>query len=414
VVKKGYNWTGGAELGEHSRRKHKIIREYLIEYVRVRCQLPQRARFRLGVVDGFAGGGRYDDGSPGSPIVIIEALRDAAAGIAADRAASGMARLKIECLLILNDQHPEAYGLMKEIVPPVVAAAGAANPDLRIEVEYFNASFAEAYKAATLRLQAQSIRNALYYLDQYGHAHVERRLAREILGSFESVEVYVTLGIEPLLAFLPKQDDVTQERRLGRLGLNRDNLAALRGPHSHDGFLGAAERLVFGAMKGWAPFVSPFSIQSTDGWRYWLLQFAKNHRARQVYNDVLHANGSLAHFGRSGLDMLAYDARQDEASLYLFDDDGRARARGQLHDDVGRKLNELGGTVIVRDFYEAAYSATPAHHEDIAEALIRHPEIAIQTPQGGERRVPGTIDVDDRLILRPQRTFVFPSSKPGG
>jgi three-Cys-motif partner protein len=60
MVKKSYDWVKGETLDDHSLRKHNIIREYFADYLHVRCQLPQQTRFRLAVVDGFAGGGRYN------------------------------------------------------------------------------------------------------------------------------------------------------------------------------------------------------------------------------------------------------------------------------------------------------------------------------------------------------------------
>jgi hypothetical protein len=72
VVEKSYEWADGAKLEEHSRRKHKILREYVFDYLTVCCKLPQQERFRLAIVDGFAGGGRYQCGTPGSPLILNE------------------------------------------------------------------------------------------------------------------------------------------------------------------------------------------------------------------------------------------------------------------------------------------------------------------------------------------------------
>lgn len=55
MVEKRYEWADGAKLEEHSKRKHKILREYVFDYLTVRCKLPQQERFRLAIVDGFAG-----------------------------------------------------------------------------------------------------------------------------------------------------------------------------------------------------------------------------------------------------------------------------------------------------------------------------------------------------------------------
>ena len=56
MVEKPYQWPEGAKLEDHSRRKRKMLREYFFNYLTVRCQLPQQERFRVAVIDGFAGG----------------------------------------------------------------------------------------------------------------------------------------------------------------------------------------------------------------------------------------------------------------------------------------------------------------------------------------------------------------------
>jgi three-Cys-motif partner protein len=77
MVEKPYRWAAGATLEEHSKRKHKILHEYFARYMAVRCQLPQQERFRLAIVEGFAGAGRYSCGTAGSPVIFIEELRAA-------------------------------------------------------------------------------------------------------------------------------------------------------------------------------------------------------------------------------------------------------------------------------------------------------------------------------------------------
>src|ERR1700744_3653731 len=103
MVEKPYEWLDGATLEEHSRRKHKILREYFARYLAVRCQLPQQERFRLAIVEGFAGGGRYKCGTTGSPLIFVEELKQFAVAESIRRAEHGMKGIQIECLLILND-----------------------------------------------------------------------------------------------------------------------------------------------------------------------------------------------------------------------------------------------------------------------------------------------------------------------
>ena len=102
MSKKPYSWVAGAVLEEHSRRKHKVIAEYVARYLTVRCQLPQQSRFRLAIVDGFAGGGQYKCGSPGSPLIFINELRVATYQFNIKRQSEGMSPLYSECQRIRN------------------------------------------------------------------------------------------------------------------------------------------------------------------------------------------------------------------------------------------------------------------------------------------------------------------------
>jgi three-Cys-motif partner protein len=141
LVKKAYAWEDGAILDEHSRRKHKILREYFHEYLLVRCQNPKQTKFRLAVVDGFSGGGRYACGSAGSPVIFIEELQRALAAINLRRASQGMGKVVIECLLIFNDAIPRVTQLLRECCAPLVAAVREQAPDLSLEILYMSETY---------------------------------------------------------------------------------------------------------------------------------------------------------------------------------------------------------------------------------------------------------------------------------
>ncbi len=137
MVEKQYSWETGAVLEEHSRRKHKIVREYFARYLAVRCQLPMQSKFRLAIVDGFAGGGRYQCGSPGSPIIFIEELRLAAEELNIKRHSEGMAPLDIECFLILNDFDPATIKTLEGHIAPLTAEIAQNAPKVAPSGEVF-------------------------------------------------------------------------------------------------------------------------------------------------------------------------------------------------------------------------------------------------------------------------------------
>lgn len=408
MVEKHYSWNDGVELEEHTRRKHKILREYLARYLAVRCALPQQTKFRLAIVEGFAGGGRYRCGSPGSPLIFLEELRAAAEAFSLKRQTEGMASLDIECFIILNDAEPGTIDILKVHIEPVIAAVSVEVPKLHLQVAYFAKSFGSVYLEIKALLAQGRYQNVLFNLDQYGHSDVDAATLSDISASFCSAEVFHTFAISSLLAFLRKSKPVLLAKQLSFIGVTGCNLSALEGLMSKKEWLGAAERLVFEAFRSCAPFVSPFSINNPDGWRYWLIHFANNYRARQEYNNVLHRNSSMqAHFGRSGLNMLAFDPANEETALYLFDVSGRARAKQQLLDDIPRLVTEFGDVVGVGQFYSTIYNMTPAHMDDIHTAMIENADLEIVTEAGGERRKPNTIRPHDTLRAKRQRTF-FP------
>lgn len=408
MATKKYQWGEGATLAPHSERKHKILRQYFFQYLLVRCQLPQRERFRLAVVDGFSGAGRYGDGSPGSPIIFIEELKRASEAVNLKRAIDGLGAVDIECFLLFNDANQEAVQLLEKNCAPLLGGIRETVPHLHIQVEYLANKFEQAQPLIKQLLQRGRYRNIIYNLDQCGHSHVTHATLSEIMCSAPSVEIFHTFAIETLVSFLNKKNKEALARQLQHLDIDIDDLTKTDGGLSRQSWLGTAEKIVFEKFRGCAPYVSPFSIHNPQGWRYWLIHFANSYRARQVYNDILHENSSSqAHFGRSGLNMLSYNPAHEEGSLYLFDSDGRMGAKDQLLNDIPKFIAESGDTLAVGDFYESIYNTTPAHKDDIHAAIIESTEIEVITPAGGLRKKPNTIAIEDTIKFRSQRSF-FP------
>ncbi len=403
----GYLWSNGAELDDHSRRKHKILREYFRRYLTVRCQNPHQTRFRLAIIDGFAGGGRYNCGTAGSPIIFIEELERTLKEINLKRTLQNLSSVKIDALLILNDALPNVTAMLKSHCEPLHAALKHNCSNIHLRIFYFCKEFEAAYPAIKELVVSGGYRSVLYNLDQYGHSNVKMETLHDILRatpSARSTEVFYTFAIEGLLTYLSGRDPALLARQLSHLGIEPSNLEALHGQMNKTAWLGAAERLVYETLKNCAPYVSPFSIRNPKGWRYWMLHFANSYRARQVYNDVLHDNGELDHFGRSGLQMLHYNPER-EGKLYMFGEDDRASTREQLLTDIPRLVSASGDAMSIEEFYETAYSATPAHTNDIHAAMLESDDLEVVTPNGGIRRKNHTILVGDTLRRKQQPSF---------
>ena len=411
-----FDWKNGAVLKEHSKRKHKILKEYLAEYLRVRCQLPQMERFRLAIVDGFAGAGRYQCGASGSPVLMLEVLKTTCSEINIIRAAENKRPIQFDVLLIVNDAKPGVIEMCLENLAPVHAAIKDGCERLNVTVKSFAQDFETVYPEIKRMIDSSGYHSSvLFNLDQCGHSKVELATLTDILRSYPASEVFLTFAINAFVSFLPKRDQAELSRRLQHVGVDVKSLGEMDECSTDQAWLGAVEYTVFEAFKNFGAYTSPFSINNPSGWRFWLIHFANNYRARQVYNNILHENSSSqAHFGRSGLHMLSYDPRE-EGQLYLFEQEHRNNAVLQLHDDIPRALAHFGDAIEMGDFYQSVYNETPAHSDDIHKAIIENSDLEVLTPKGGERRVANTISKGDILKLKTQRSFftvLFPQGKP--
>lgn len=406
MVEKPYQWSEGAELAEHSKKKFEVLREYFYEYLLTRCKHPMQRKFRIAIIDFFAGGGVYKCGTEGSPLIFIDTLQKALEEINIKRKSAGAVCVNFECLLIFNDINIDAVSALREVAQPRLAKIKADHPELRLEVLFFNEDFASVKSQAFDLVLQKNFQNILVNLDQCGHSKIDVKTLSDMMNVANSVEVFLTFSIDALNTYLPKSDLAKLKESLRATELEDVEIDEIGEAITTEERLGVAERVVFRSWCRCAKFVSPFSIHNPKKWKYWLLHFAKNHPARRVYNDVSHRlSNNQAHYGRSGLNMLSYDPSFDGSFLYLFDEAQRIDAKNQLMVDIPKRLSELGRQQKVGDFLESIYNETPAHHEDILTTFIDSPELTVLTDKSKPRRAASQITLNDHIELNDQRVF---------
>lgn len=407
MAKKSYDWDGGAPLEDHTKKKHTILSEYLAEYLRIRCRIPQQERFRLAIVDGFSGAGLYKDGEYGSPLIFLDTLINVTKEINSHRAVQGHKLINIECLIIFNDSDPVAIQKLRENLAPMLGGIKEAEDNIDIYTEFYNEKFENGYLKIRDRILKTGCKNVFFNLDQCGYSHVTMQVIRDITSTWKSSEILLTFMIKSFLAYL-SPDKKNNKARLEPEIQEKIDIILDGGVINKKEWLGEAEKITFNYLRSCAKYVSPFSINNPDGWQYWYMHFATSHRARQVYNDILHKFGEAqAHYGRAGLNMLSYNSDQQKAGLYLFGEDSRSESKEALMEDIPRLVSEAGDALLVEQFYENAYNETPAHSEDIHQAIIDSQELEVITASGGARRKASTIKVDDTIRLISQRSFYF-------
>lgn len=399
----------GSKLDEHTKRKHKILKEYFSQYLITRCIHPQRTKFKLAVVDGFSGAGLYECGGFGSPLIFLDELNKTSKQINTQRATNGMRPIEIECYLLFNDSKNAAVEKLKSNVAGLLGEIRESNDKLHIKVEYLNKKFADVYPKIKTVLKTAKYPNVLFNLDQCGYSKVNISIIEDIMSSWGSVEAFLTFSINTIKTYL-SLDEEKNSVLMGHPNLRAEIYSYLQDGGdviSKKDWMGFAEQVIFERLKSCAAYVSPFSINNPEGWRYWLMHFANRPAARRVYNNVLHDNSSYqAHFGRSGLQMLSFNPKE-ETNMYLFDADSRLSAKSALHEDIPHLIDLHGDAISMEDFYMTIYKETAAHSDDIHSVLIQNDDLEVLTPLGNERRKANTIKIGDTIRLKSQKTF-FP------
>src|SRR5881394_2232996 len=113
-------------LDDHTRAKHRVLRAYLDAWIPIMGQQALRMRDytigepRLLLVDGFAGPGRYRDGEPGSPLIMLDALASHAA----------LPRLgDLRFIYLFIEQDPRRVEHLRDEISELHAAAKRAGHD---------------------------------------------------------------------------------------------------------------------------------------------------------------------------------------------------------------------------------------------------------------------------------------------
>ena len=408
-------WQNGSfpNLELHSRAKLKLIADYVTSYIEILCgNTFGSTEFKLTVVDGFAGGGRYRDGERGSPFVLMEAVR-----LAQNRINERGRRLplKIDAHFYFIEEDRCAHECLKheieqsefkaELGRTIFLRRGSFVPQCAEVVHNTN----ERHKRGGGRV--------LFFLDQCGYTAVDPAHLRHLSSSLNhKAEFIINFAVDWFSDFI---NDTKQFRTLFdglKLGehLDFESLLRLKREQSVSYPFLVESKLApaFWKASG-SPFFSPFYIQPEGRHRgYWLLHLAPHARARSAMADVhwKNANGSR-HYGRRGLGMLAYKADgnpEDFLAGMSFSESIRRDSKVVLMEDLAKRIHaDYPNGVAFWDLVHALCNETMANISLIGEALsdLAHEhELIITGPEGGLKR---SGEVAARDVIRPSKQLLL-------
>ena len=370
-------------LGEHSKAKHDVYREYLRRYLRELTKGFGIGLFRLNIVDGFCGGGIYTSGrNPyyGSPIILLEVLHEMQVELQARQTKP----ILIDYHLHLVDSDPGALEVLTKVLHD--RGYGGLIGD---RVFLHGSPFEESLPAIMADVTGRG--STIFILDQYGYTAVPFDLLQRIFRTLRKPEVILTFAYDHLVTWMQDYDRLRQV--LSNMGITLPRAefdAAVSTPSGRDFLI---QRTLCRAFLSFADFYTPFFVMSRkSNMAFWLMHLSMHARARDVMTGLhWELQNHFAHFGGAGQHMLGFDPANPppDTQEYLFDDGARERTLWAMQVDLPPLLYPHRDGIEFRAFFASIANGSPANSEITRQALIglaEHGVIEIRTPEGVKSR----------------------------
>jgi three-Cys-motif partner protein len=164
------------ELEEHTKVKHQLLEKYLRAWISVVGSF----RDTLGYFDCFAGRGEYNDGSIGSPVIVMKAAQELIDKVGKVK--------KFLCTFIENN--PENYESLKNVV------SRAQKTCKDVECHTYNRDFQEVITDYLDYYEDKTMVPCLYFIDPFGWSGVPFHVVKRILEHRYSEIIFVFMTYE--------------------------------------------------------------------------------------------------------------------------------------------------------------------------------------------------------------------------
>lgn len=417
-----YVWKWGDSpppIKRHSQVKHALLRNYLIEYFLTLVSMPHQDRIRLTIVDGFCGGGLYLNKAghevPGSPLVILEAIREATYLIETRQERRKPIDLDVE--LICVDKERSALKHLEQLLKERGHGAALAAERIKLVLGDFADHCAATIKQAHDRSRKSG--RAIFVLDQYGYSRVPVQCLREIFARLNHAEVILTFYIDALISYLNAGNLASFEQATGiRGGMTAAEIDDMKKSPTWRVHLQSSLYQSLTSQCS-AQFYTPFFIRPQRGHGdFWLLHLSQHWKARDVMASThwQHSN-HFSHYGRAGFHMFSstgyitkIDSTDKLQSGFDFSEVAASMSHETMLEQIPSMLFDAAEGMSFEQFFLQRINTTPATREMVESALLtlsqRH-EIEILGADGEESRAKVHLKPEHVLRLPRQTKFFF-------
>lgn len=401
-----YQWRIGSpppRLDQHSAVKHRIIKSYVRDYLTTLMARVTIPRLQLTLVDGFSGGGVYEEEAgtgiiDGSPTLMLRAVQEARLILNQHRDKPRELSVDFEFIDTIPDttkylEHWIRCRAEEGLIDPVDL------PRTRVRCGKF---LDELPRLITDVQRRKAGERAIFVLDQYSYDQLPMHAIAKILRSMKGAEVILNFNVGSLITFL-------SDRAENRLPMERVGLDSyIPWAHLKELKLNSQWRQVLqrhiaqgirqeaGARYATIFFVRP---SSANPWDYWLIHLSNHYRAHDVMKALHWKNATcFGHELEPGIFMHGYIANDDETytsqGAFDFGDQSRIDCIDGIREHLGMHLFDSAKPVCLGDLIQSLATQSPGASEHFLAA-------ASQLHQSGDV----VITNEEGRILRPAKHY---------
>lgn len=383
MATKHYDYASNPMVDYHSTIKHEILKDYIKQYIATLTRNVRIDAFKIALVDGFAGSGKYtarwDSAKTvyGSPIKMLEACDEAE--VSAQEMRNKLFKLNAKFYFV--EKNSDAFNTLKLTLNDIGYAGRIQDENISL----FHSDFLHEVRniVADIKLRSPKARS-LFLLDQYGYSDVPRSVIRSIFSELPGAEIILTFHVDSLLKYL-NEDNLRNFNKTTGFSIDHMLSSGLydKDKRPQDWRLAAQailhQDLVSECFPDGNGYHTTFYIRGISGMGdYWLVHLSRNLTARNVMVNIHWKHGNhFVHYGGAGLDM--YNLRgfstNSMSDMYGFCDDAKALTMEALHSQLPQVIRDYHGQGIkFRDLMLNQANYTPATEQLMREAL-GHPEL---------------------------------------
>lgn len=397
-------------MQSHSAAKLRLIEHYLDAYFDAVLRNPTIDRLRITLIDGFCGGGAFDDKGAevdGTPFLLLKAVERAQ-----ERLNIGKAKpLTIDAQFHFIDMAKGATSFLKDKLIRRGYLAKL-NSSIFIHTMTFEESVPKLADAISKRT-ARGVGRSLFLLDQKGYAAAPLGPIRTVFSQFAKAECILTFAVDWLIDYLNESTEFIAG--LAPIEISPDQLREFLRHKDQPGGRYIIQRLLLRHLRErtGAQYATPFFIKSREASKdLWLVHLSRHATARNVMVDSHWSvkNHSI-HHGYGGLELNGFDPHIENIPDFMFADHEKEMMNERLAADLIRRLHSTSreAPIVYTRLVDSIANETPARLSDIDKAmefLVSEKEMSLLNASGKEKRIarPGKFDL---IYTNPQITFSF-------